>query len=102
MTFASLLYLLIISIFLGRHFRWYLCRLYLPYISVRNINICKGNIIVIKNESHLVGKHQGIIIGILEMTIKGCIALQKAEIEEVVFHLKENHGRNAWIQKYAG
>lgn len=48
MTFPSLLYLLIISIFLGRHFRWYLCRLYLPYISVRNINICKGNIIVIK------------------------------------------------------
>lgn len=29
------------------------------------------------------------------MTIKGCIAFQKAEMEEVVFHLRENRGRNA-------
>lgn len=37
----SLLYLLNFSIFFpGIHFRWYLCRLYLLYISIKNIDIC--------------------------------------------------------------
>lgn len=34
------------------------------------------------------------------MTIKGCTAFQKAEMEEVVFHLRENHGKKC--MKYTG
>lgn len=39
-------------------------------------------------ESHFVGKHQRMIVRILEMTSKGWTTFQKAKMKDVVSHLE--------------
>lgn len=59
-----------------------------------NINVCwiilqrRVRLLLKSIESHFVGKHQRMIVRILEMTSKGWTTFQKAKMKDVVSHLE--------------